>query len=130
MKADVEISELIGKTLTFIDISDDKEEIIFKCADGSEYLMMHYNDCCEQVYIEDICGDLNDLIGVPIVKAEEVVSESKYDKSGSESETWTFYKLAGKSDVTIRWLGRSNGYYSEEVDFVRVKNPKFEELLK
>lgn len=76
--------------------------------------------------IEDVCGDLNDLIGVPITMAEEVESRENppgITKEYQDSFTWTFYKLATvKGYVTIRWYGESNGYYSESVSFDLVQD--------
>jgi hypothetical protein len=84
--------------------------------DDEIYKMFHCQDCCENVEIEEIIGDLIDLIGTPLTMAEEV-TESGENKDW-ESYTWTFYKMATlKGYVTIRWLGESNGYYSEDVDF-------------
>lgn len=117
------ISDLVGKTITKIDINADNDRITIECSDGDEYLMFHAQDCCENVSIEDINGDLNDLIGSPILQAEESSnSEDDPKYKGEESWTWTFYKLATiKGYVTIRWYGSSNGYYSESVDFVKNK---------
>lgn len=110
------MEELLGKTL--IDIRDSKEEVRFFTDDGLEFLMSHYQDCCEYVRVEEVIGDYSDLIGSPILRAEEV---SETATESSESGTWTFYKLATiKGEVVIRWLGESNGYYSERVDFCKV----------
>lgn len=117
--SDVNFSVLLGKTLVRVEKYDDDEMIIFEADDGSCYEMRHRQDCCENVYIESIVGDLQDLIGTPILMAEENSSE---DPNASESGTFTFYKLASINGyVDIRWYGASNGYYSERVDFIQTE---------
>lgn len=122
----MDISELIGKVIMSIDKGDDYIE--FATSKGERYKMYHSQDCCESVYIEDINGDLKDLIGVPILKAEETTSdthpEGKVMEYADDSFTYTFYHLATiKGYVTIRWYGSSNGYYSESVYFEKVEAP-------
>ena len=122
--------DLVGKVLSKIDQNDDKDELIFTLDCGEQYKLWHIQDCCELVTIEDISGDLDDLIGIPILLAEEVTNTENppegYDQGSSkdrygETFTWTFYKLStNKGSVTIRWFGTSNGYYSESVDFDKV----------
>jgi hypothetical protein len=114
----MEVSELLGKTLTKIEVNEDKDEILFHTSE-KVYKMYHRQDCCEGVGIEDIEGNLDDLIDSPILQADESTnSEDNKPNEWSDSWTWTFYKFATiKGYVTIRWLGESSGYYSESVDF-------------
>ena len=118
---DVGISVLKGKIIQLITVNRDKDEIIFEISPKEKYKMHHEQDCCENVAIEDICGDLEWLIDEPILKADE--RSNREDPSDEyESVTWTFYELATiKGSVTIRWCGSSNGYYSEEVSFEKIE---------
>jgi hypothetical protein len=113
------ITDLYGKTLTSIVDSDADFALVFYCYDGTTYKMYHDQECCESVHLEDIVGDLDDLIGSPILTAEER-SDCSEDKYGDRIE-WTFYELATvKGSVTLRWYGTSNGYYSTSVDFKKL----------
>lgn len=131
----MKFSNLVGLTLTKAErIGDD--QIRFEDTSGNVYVLCHEQDCCEHVTIEDIVGDLQDLVGSPILLAEEISNnwDSPNDskvmhalivdgpKDGyDESWTWTYYKLATiKGYVDIRWYGASNGYYSESVSFIKL----------
>jgi hypothetical protein len=120
-----ELSELVGKTMK--SVVDKGDEIEFITTDNRVFVLYHAQDCCESVYVEDVCGDLSDLVGSPLLQAEEISSNND---DGSErpalsgyddSFTWTFYRIATvKGSATIRFYGSSNGYYSESVDFKEV----------
>ncbi len=120
-----EFSELVGKTLIKIEGIDEQyaDDLRFVCSDGSVYRMYHSRDCCESLQVEEVIGDIADLIGTPIIVAEEVIYDNEPcpdGKTGYDAYCWTFYKLRTiKGDVTIRWLGEGNGYYSIYVSFYK-----------
>lgn len=127
---EVPFDSLKGMTFATVEqIGNDR--IVFTDTAGQRFTMYHEQDCCEGVAVESIVGDLADLVGTPILLAEEAVSNevqpgqevSEYD----DSFTWTFYKLATiKGYVDIRWFGSSNGYYSESVTLVRGDERKWD----
>ena len=124
--SDADFYELVGKTITNIEVDSyyDNDAIIFTCSDGSKYLMTHDQECCEMVFIESVTGNFDNLLNTPITMAEDISNLMEHEPSldaYDESYTWTFYKLATINGyVTIRWYGTSNGYYSEQVEFVRI----------
>ena len=123
------INALIGLTLKEVIVDTKNDIITFTSECGQQFRMMHHQDCCETVNIEDVEGDIEDLIGSPIVVAESVSDEMQKainliiplpEKDG-DCMQWTFYRLAtAKGWVVIRWYGDSNGYYSTDVSFERL----------
>ena len=140
----MDFSELKGRTITDIrGLKSGSEHIEFDTVDGEGkykgYGLTYYQDCCASCSVEEIHGDVEDLLNSPILLAEEVSSTEPTDEMKAarakekadaeakdeyysdyqyESETWSFYKLATiKGSVTIRWYGSSNGYYSETATF-------------
>ena len=131
---DAELSELKGLTFASVEGKIGGYEIKFTTDDGRKFVMYHDQDCCEDVSVEDITGDLQDLVGSPILLAEEVTYKNEDPEAVKDSPeinseyseyrssfTWTFYKLATiKGYVDIRWYGESNGYYSEYVSLIEL----------
>ena len=111
------MAQMRGKTFVQVTGSVGGYEMTFETAQGERFMFAHSQDCCESVDINDIVGDLQDLVGSPLLVAEEVSGATEPDEEHYESYTYTFYKFATrKGYVDVRWLGESNGYYSEGVD--------------
>ena len=123
------IDVLKGKTLVEVDRSlyDTNDALFFKTADGEFYIMTHDQECCENVSIDDICGDFADLLNEEILTAEELNNDYPVDEECVENTyTWTFYHLATfHGDVTIRWFGTSNGYYSESTELYKISEEDY-----
>ena len=125
---EVELSVLVGKVIKSISgLEKNSDEVRIHTECGQEYMFYHNQDCCESVDLDDYEGDANDLIGGIITSAE--IAEGDHDKEPehADSFTWTFYKIeTSKGGLWMRWLGESNGYYGEEVDFIWVNKPEKE----
>jgi len=128
-----QVSELLGKTIVNIEGAEKgSERITFTCSDGARFMMSYYDDCCASCSVEDVCGDVADLTGSPVVRAEMPSNLDSFDELKEAqrvegitdytpgSYTWTFVILGtAKGTVTLRWYGSSNGYYSESPTFER-----------
>jgi len=121
MWEDLNVDMLVGMTMKSVTRSeyDGNDSIVFETVEGERFQLAHHQDCCESVHIEDLEGDLEDLVGSPITSADES-SNSGVEGEYGDTSTWTFYRFAtAKGFVSIRWVGSSNGYYSEGVSFER-----------
>lgn len=125
----VNFSELIGKIIIKIEL-DRCDNCIIINTNGGSYVMYHEQEWNEDVYVEDVCGDINYIINSPILKAE-VVNSANIGEDMKQSGTYTFYNIATiKGQVTIRWRGTSDGYYSVKVSFKKGQVYVFDELPK
>jgi hypothetical protein len=116
----LDFSMLVGLTLKSVTgCNRGSNAVRLETNDGRAFQLYHSQDCCESVLLEDVNGDPLDLVGHPILMAECVTKPGgEPNPEHSDSWTWTFYKMATvKGTVVMRWLGESNGYYGEEVDF-------------
>ena len=115
-----------GETIVSVDgLHIGSEKVLLKTQSGYLIKLYHQQDCCEQVELIDIEGTAETLLNTPILSFsieesndnQNLEERKKYESHFDDSETWTYYKFATiKGHVDIRWLGTSNGYYSERVD--------------
>ncbi len=101
------------KSISGTEEGSTKLVIIF--TDGSELRQFHEQDGYEYVAITQFDGNCQKHIGAEVYCIEEEINTNPegYDDSATE----TFYTLVTtKGYLDWRWVGESNGYYSESVE--------------
>lgn len=112
------LQKLVGKTIVELNCEKGRDFVAAKTDCG--LLFEFYNDDYGSVHLEDITGDIDDLIGTPIIMVEEVTNREEISDTSvvynDDTHTWTFYRLESRKGlVVLRFFGTSNGYYSESV---------------
>jgi hypothetical protein len=107
------LNKMVGAIVLKIDGLENESDLVNIHTDIGLFQFQHDQDCCEHVRMIDF--EYDDMVGLVITTAEE--PEGKQDGGGS----WTFYKIEAAKDgkagsLWMRWLGESNGFYSESVD--------------
>ncbi|NDC88636.1 MAG: hypothetical protein EB075_07505 [Bacteroidetes bacterium] len=74
----------------------------------------HWQQCCEVVSVAQVDGDVLDVVGKTIHVFEERSSEEEEDWGWRLRHTFYTVRTSG-GDLTWRWDGRDNGYYSVAV---------------
>ena len=111
------LENLVGLTPTSIVAEED--EITLNFEGGASIRFYHEQNCCENVWVEDVNGDWDDLLNTTLLVIDERVSyDAPNDSEEIDSDSWTFYTFRSiKGSVDVRWHGSSNGYYSTSVDW-------------
>lgn len=116
------LEDLKGQWLHSIEgLYKGSDMVTLNTTDG-RYKFYHEQDCCETVDLYDFDGEAKDVKDSIIFSIEEVNGESVVEEDKCfESTTWTFYKIeTSRGGIFMRWLGASNGYYSEEVSYCKI----------
>lgn len=106
--------QIQGMTITAVVYKETNESLLIHL--NTHVLeMIHHQECCESVYLADVVGSFEDLIGYPLLEVSESIVN--IESTEYESATASYYNFRTiKASVQLRWVGESNGYYSETVD--------------
>lgn len=108
------LSELVGKKITGLKVSDDKETIVFVTPDQEIWYVAN-GECCSSSWIEHINGYLN-LMGQVVERCEESEGPA-YTSDGDLIQIYRdILKLSDKSTFEIEYRNSSNGYYGGSLD--------------
>ena len=114
------ISDLIGKKIEKIEgLVKGSDMVTITLADGATLVQEHYQECCENVEVEQVDGNIQRHVGALFMDVSEKVVDGGEDGFPDDypcdeysSCTATFYTLkTSRGYLDWRWVGESNGYY-------------------
>ena len=109
----IDIAQIQGMAITSVVYKEDDKSLLIHL--NTHVLeMIHHQDCCESVYLADVVGSFEDLIGYPLLEVSESTVETSSEDMSSITSYYNFKTI--KASVQLRWVGESNRYYSETVD--------------
>ena len=112
-KNSINIEQLTGMTITAVVYKESDESLLIHL--NTHVLeMIHQQDCCETVYLADVVGSFEDLIGYSLLEVSETIVNNELIGESSTASYYNFRTV--KASVQLRWVGESNGFYSETVD--------------
>lgn len=115
--------DLKGQLITRVvaSVTDDEVTVYTTTINLRAY---HESECRESMRLIRTEGNLDDLVGATIRNAEDdsgAQDPEWYKETYDDSHTWTKLTLnTTKGDVHFWFLGESNGYYGETLDFQRL----------
>jgi hypothetical protein len=115
----VEFSALVGEVLDSVDIDREENQILLTTRSGRRFVVYHEQECCETVAISGQDGSFDKLVGKPIVEARDIAVDTGDDELDSQTTTTLVFRVDDQT-VISRWIGDSNGYYSESVDIAEL----------
>ena len=118
----VEFSALVGEVLDSVDIDREENQILLTTRSGRKFLVYHEQDCCETVAISGQDGNFDKLIGKPLIEARDIAVDTSEEAIDSSQTTTTLVFRVDDQTVISRWVGDSNGFYSESVDIAELIN--------
>lgn len=106
---------LIGKTITKVEMLQDKTALRFTCADGTVEYASCYGDCCSSTWIEHI-EDPENLLGTVISVEELVLGDGSWEEQDREYVQFYGCKIyTQRGYCLIDYRNESNGYYGGEL---------------
>lgn len=101
---------LVGKTITAIQIADDKKAILFHTTDGP-IIAKCDGDCCSDTYIWSIGKP---ALGYPALVVETNSNDSLHDDEYVDYVCTSYYSFTiatNHGEIVIEYRNESNGYY-------------------